>query len=196
MCRNCRVNGLCSVSGSTRSSLGDPPPEQQCSDPERRLRPEEPEEPLNRSLQAAATKTAHAVNTAHEQVVSVQLLAVQRDPGDGTPPDPWEPAPKSEAAQEPAGGASPAGGGSPPAAQSTSAARVQADAPPVPPVREEPQAAARIKTEATGDAERLTEPVAAGVHVVEESSFRSGVEADRRSEVNRKSPQDRESAGF
>ncbi|XP_059204733.1 zinc finger protein 263-like [Centropristis striata] len=95
---------------STRSSLGFASPEQHSHDPEPRPRSEEPDSTLNQPPQPPANTS----KPTHEQVVSVQLLAVHSEtspvatlpPGDMKASESWEPTLKLEPQKEAFGKAS------------------------------------------------------------------------------------------
>ncbi|XP_056256665.1 zinc finger protein 263-like isoform X2 [Seriola aureovittata] len=171
---------------STRSSLGFVAPEQQSSDPELRPCPEEPDSTLKPRQPPATT-----ANQTHEQVVSVQLLSVQKQspppgpillPGDEEPAETWEPVLKPEPQQEVMNKASPVRSHSSLNPPPASGPIVHVE---VPVLREEPQVPAVIKTEPEDF--KVTEPeghtdsltATALTHATqEESGFRSS-DADR-----------------
>jgi len=171
--------------------------EQQPGDPEHRSRSEEPDSTLNQPRQPQDNAAA----APHEQLVSVQLLAVQRETTpapvllseDQKPSEPWEPVLKADPPPEGFVRASPL--------PSHSSVDPPSSAPKghiaVPAGREEPRAPppARIKTEPEEVSDGPAESVPGGAHVaVEEPSFRSRAEADRTVVVsadrNRKSSQE------
>ncbi|XP_041832710.1 zinc finger protein 358-like [Melanotaenia boesemani] len=197
---------------STRSSLGFEAPDQQSGDVERRSSSEEPDSTPNQPR----SPPSNTAQPSHEQLVSVQLLSVQRETPpvpvpapvlvpapvpilqqeDKKPTESWDPVLKADPPQEVLRRASSPSSHSSLDPPPSLAPKVLVD---VPEVTEEPQASppAWIKTEPedVSKAERNMDCVTASARVVvEESSVRSKVEADRTVVVladgNRKSADD------
>ncbi|XP_028268153.1 zinc finger protein 771-like [Parambassis ranga] len=183
---------------STRSSLGVAAPEQPPNDPEQRPHSEEADSTLNQPRQPPAK----AAKPTHEQVVTVQLLSVQREtplvpvhlPVDKKPAESsWEPVLKVDPAQETFVKASSLPSNS--SLNSVSVPKIHVE---VPALREEPQAPApaRIKTEPeeykVSESEPHTDSQAVTAHTHGTAEFRSRVDADRQEgQQNRKSSQEK-----
>lgn len=190
---------------STRSSLSLAAPDRQPGDPERRSHSEEPDSSPNPPRQPPPK----AVKPTHEQVVSVQLLAVHSDPSPGPihlPVDtktvePRDPALKADHLQEVFGKASPITLHSSLNLPSASAPKIHIEVPQV--LREEPRAPppALIKAEpeeySVSEPEGHTDSLTGAAHVAVEE-FRSRVDAERaagaerqEAQKNRKSSQEK-----
>nr|XP_046271065.1 zinc finger protein 324A-like [Scatophagus argus] len=143
---------------STRPRLGFVAPEQQSCDPELRSGSEEPDSTLNQLRQPPA----NTAKLTPGQVVSVQLLSVQRDmssrpillPGDKKPAEAWEPLLKPDPQEEAFGKASPLPSHSSLSPPSALGPKLHAEAPAV---REEPRTSAPAPVKPEPEEYKVTE---------------------------------------